>query len=72
MTQDLMRHLVPHDQGQLIVIEAKTDHPPGQDDLPGGGERINTIAFSVHQDGIFRRQKLGINGREHFLVIPLN
>ena len=72
MAQDLMGHLVSHDQGQFIIIEAEIYQPLGDDDLPGAGPGINSIVSSVHANSIFRREKLGINGRQHFLVVPLN
>jgi len=71
MPQDLVGQFVSHHQGQFIVIEAEIHQPMGDDDLSGAGPGINSIALRVHLDSIFRRQQLGIKGRQHFLAVPL-
>jgi hypothetical protein len=72
MAQHLMGHFVPHDQSQFIVIEAETNQPLGQDDFPRGSVGVNTVIFSVYQNGVFSREKLRIKGQIYFSVIPLN
>ena len=62
MPQDLMGHLVPHDQGQFIVIEAEIYQPLGQDDLSRGRIGIDFAILGLYQDGIFGRQALRVEG----------
>jgi hypothetical protein len=62
MPQDLMGHLVPHDQGQFIVIEAEIYQPLRQDDLSRGRIGIDFAVLRLYQDGIFGRQALRVEG----------
>ena len=62
-----MSHLVPHDQGQFIVIEAKTYQPLGQDDFPRGRIGVDRAILGFYQDGVFGRQALGIKGNRELL-----
>jgi len=70
--QDLMRHLVPHDQGQFIIIETESYQPLGQDDFPRRRIGINFAVLGFYQDGEFGRQALGVEDKGEFFSLSVD
>ncbi len=70
MSEDVVGEFMTLHQGQFVVVQTEGHQTVGENDPSGRRIGVDPAAVGLHQNGIFRRQVLGVEGDVEFLLVP--